>query len=312
MDEVRIMEGRKVVVLGAAGFIGRACVRALADAGAHVIGIGSGKDAVPGAHRWLSLDLFQQGLPDEVLSGLDVLLHMAWRNIPGRGNSDMKGDVLTNVASAVGIFEQAARAGARRIVYASSGGTIYGRAEVPTPEDALMAPIGGYGAGKAAAEMFLHAIHHVHGIQTCAMRIANPYGPGQYPDRGQGFIATAIAHTLRRQPIEIFGSIEMSRDYFYVDDVARGIVMACADERPQVTWNIGSGRDLTMQQVLDLVFQAVGHDTEIRHGQSRPMDIARMALDISRIEAELGWRPTTGMEAGLARTVEWVRSVIAA
>jgi UDP-glucose 4-epimerase len=312
MSEVRVMEGRKVAVLGAGGFIGRACVKALAASGAHVVGIGSGPDAVPGSAEWLTMDLFQQNLPPDAIADLDVLLHMAWRNIPGRGNADMKGDVLSNVASAVGVFEQVARAGARRIVYASSGGTIYGRADVPTPETTLMAPIGGYGAGKAAAEMFLHAIHHVHGIQTCAMRIANPYGPGQYPDRGQGFIATAIARTLRREPIEIFGSLAMSRDYLYIDDVANGIVMACADERPQVTWNIGSGHDLSLEQVIDRVFAAVGHDTEIRHGQSRPMDIPRMALDVSRIADELGWRPGTSMEEGLARTVPWVRQAIAA
>jgi UDP-glucose 4-epimerase len=310
MNDIRVMEGKKVAVLGAGGFIGRACVQALADAGAHVVGIGSRGDAVPGVAEWLTLDLFRDEVPAEVFAGLDVLLHMAWRNNPGRGNSDMKGDVLTNVASAVGVFEQAARAGVRRIVYASSGGTIYGRAPVPTAEDTLMAPIGGYGAGKAAAEMFLHAIHHVHGIQTCALRIANPYGPGQYPDRGQGFIAIAMARILRHEPIEIFGSLALSRDYVFIDDVAQGVALACADTRPQTTWNMGSGHDLSLEDVIRQVFAAVGHETEIRHGSSRPMDIARMALDISKIEAELGWRPVTTMEEGLARTVPWMRDVL--
>ena len=300
----------KVVIVGAAGFLGRACVRAMADAGHHVVGVDVVAPREAEGAEWMIADVLAHGVPSEALAGADVLVNLVWRNDPGRGNADMEHDVTTNVACAVRVFEQAARGGVGRIVYASSGGTIYGRAAVPTAEDLPIAPIGGYGAGKAAGELYLNAIHHAYGVQTCALRVANPYGPGQYPDRGQGFIATAIARTLRREPIQIFGSMAISRDYVFVDDVAHAFALACADDGAQRTLNVGSGEDRPLGELVDRIFAAVGHDVPLEHTPGRPMDVPRMALDISRIEATLGWRPATGIDEGLAQTVSWIDALL--
>lgn len=300
--------GRTVAVVGAAGFLGRATVAALARAGHRVIGVDVAPRPENGPADWHVADVALNGLPEAALAA-DVLIHLAWRNDPGRGNADMLGDLAGNVAGAVRVFEQASRAGVRRILYASSGGTLYGRAPIPTREDAPMAPIGGYGAGKAAAELYLNACHHAFGVQTCVLRIANPYGPGQYPNRGQGFIATAIARTLARQPIEVFGTLSLSRDYVFVDDVAQAMALAAGDDSDQLVLNVASGQGRSLADLIDLIFAIVGHDTEVVTTAARAVDVPRMALDIGRIQATLGWRPTTPIEDGLRAAVDWIRAL---
>lgn len=298
----------RVVVVGAAGFLGRACVAALAQAGLRTDGADIVPVAVPGTGRWFTGDVMADGVPAEALEGADTLIHLVWRNDPGRGNAEMETDVLTNVACAVRTFEQAARAGVQRLIYASSGGTIYGSAQhFPTSEDAPIAPISGYGAGKAAAELYLHAAANAHGIETCALRIANPYGPGQYPDRGQGFIATAIARTLRREPIQVFGTTALSRDYVFIQDVGEAFALACAAPDLPPVLNVGSSSTYSLEELIPLIFAAVGHATEVEHVAARSVDVPRVQLDIGRIQGLLGWTPHTSLEEGLARTVDWIR-----
>jgi UDP-glucose 4-epimerase len=299
---------RKIVIVGGGGFLGSAFTKSLSANGAHVTVVDVIPDQGTAAH-WITCDTSVSGVPEGTLDDADVLIHLAWRNDPGRGNTHMQNDVLTNVAGAVQVFQQAADAGVRRIVYASSGGTVYGRASSPIPESAPFAPIGGYGAGKAAAELYLNAMHHAFGVQACVLRFANPYGPGQFPNRGQGFIATAIARTLLHQPLEIFGSLSLARDYVYIDDVARAVTIACADETPQIVLNVGTGRAHTLAQLTERIFAAVGRETEIVHTPGRLMDIPHVALDIREIGVKLGWSPTTELDDGLAQTVSWLRTL---
>lgn len=299
----------RIVITGAGGFIGQALAPALLRAGHRVVGVGVSRRPPDLAIAWHQTDLFVDGLAPTALAGADVLVHLAWRNIPGRGNDNMSGDLGGNVAATLRVFEAAARAGVQRIVYASSGGTIYGDAPVPTPETAPIAPIGGYGAGKAAAELYLGAIHHAFGVETCALRVANPYGPGQYPHRGQGFIATAMARTLARQPIEIFGDPRITRDYVYIDDVADCFVRACEDRTPKAVFNVGSGIERSLDDLVPLIFAAVGHETAVHVAPGRPMDVPRMALDPARAQRDLGWSPRTDMAHGLRLTRDWLATL---
>ena len=300
----------RVVVIGAAGFMGRACTAALARAGIAVDGVDVAETPVTGAATWTIADIMADGVPKGLLERADTLIHFAWRNDPGRGNLDMANDVRTNVAAAVLAFEQAGRAGVRRILYASSGGTIYGGTPpLPTPETAPIFPIGGYGAGKAAAELYLHAVALAHGVEACSLRISNPYGPGQLPDRGQGFIATAVARTLRGEPIQIFGSGAIARDYVYIDDVAEAFVLASTAETVPAVLNLGSGGERTLEELIPLIFAAVGRATEVEYVPGRAVDVPRTCLDIRRIGEALGWQPRTDLEEGLQRTVAWIRKV---
>jgi UDP-glucose 4-epimerase len=299
-----------VVVVGAAGFLGQACTKALVSAGMAVDGVDVVEVSIPGVKSWTVADVMRGGVPEGLLAEAGTLINFAWRNDPGRGNANMAHDVQTNVAAAVRSFEQAARAGVRRIIYPSSGGTIYGDdPPLPTPETAPIRPVGGYGAGKAAAELYLHAIALAHGTQTCALRIGNPYGPGQYPERGQGFVATAVARTLLGTPIQIFGSAALARDYVYVEDVAEAFVRAVTIDEPPAVLNLGSGIDRSLEELIPLIFAAAGRETKIEFVPARRVDVPRVQLDISLIQQSLGWRPTTSIAEGLRRTVEWIRNV---
>lgn len=302
------MKRDRVVVVGAAGFLGRACAEALVAKGMLVDCVDLAEATIPGVNSWAVADVLKSGVPRDLLSKAGTLINFAWRNDPGRGNSDMAGDVQSNVAAAVKSFEDAARAGVRRIIYPSSGGTIYGNAApLPTPETAPIRPVGGYGAGKAAAELYLHAIALAYGTQTCALRIANPYGPGQLPERGQGFIATAVARTLSKSPIQIFGKATLSRDYVYVSDVSEALVSAVEADRLPPVLNLGSGVELSLAELVKIIFATTESETQIEYLPARRVDVPRVQLDISRIREALAWEPKTSIDVGIRKTVQWLR-----
>jgi UDP-glucose 4-epimerase len=304
------MKRDRVVVVGAAGFIGRACAKALATHGIPVDCVDLVEVSVPGVSSWTVADVLINGVPGELLLKADTLINFAWRNDPGRGNSDMAGDVQSNVAAAVRSFEDAARAGVRRIIYPSSGGTIYGATPpLPTPESAPIRPVGGYGAGKAAAELYLHAIALAYGTETCALRIGNPYGPGQLPERGQGFIATAVARTLNNLPIQIFGTASLARDYVYISDVSEAFVRAVKADKVPPVLNLGSGLELSLEELIQIIFNAAGRHTEVEYLPARRVDVPRVQLDISLIHQALGWEPTTSIDEGVGKTVKWLRDM---
>lgn len=302
----RILDGRKVVVLGAAGFIGSAILPALKQAGAYVTGV----DVIPMpdgsiADEWVVADIMNQSAPSQLFAEAHTVIHLAWNSDPGRGNADLGADFASNVAPSARLFQQAASLGVRRILYASSGGTVYGRAPTPTPETAPLNPIGGYGAGKAAGELYLSATGGAYGVETCTLRISNPFGPGQRPNRGQGFIATAIARTIERVPIELFGSDQIARDYLFIDDLVDAFVLAAAHDTPSAVWNIGSGTAVTLAEILKMIFEIVGHDTELRLLNQRPMDCDKVQLDIAEVKRALGWRPKVSIAEGIARALSW-------
>lgn len=309
MGEFRHLRGRAVMVTGAAGFLGCAVRAALIGAGARVIAVDRNPPCDDLHHGWIRQSCgehdiaFDKGRPD-------TLIHLAWDNLPSRGDRDLAGDVQRNVHASVRLFEQVAAAGVRSIIYPSSGGTIYGAASIPTPEDAPIQPLGGYAAGKASIELFLRAMHHARGIDACILRLANPYGPGQRPERGQGFIATAANRVLRREPVEVFGDGRAVRDFVYVDDVARAFILAAAKARGFATYNIGGGSPIAVAEALDLVFYAAERRSAVRFLPPRPSDLAHSGLAISRAAADLDWRPTTPLEAGVRATVAWHRRLL--
>lgn len=305
---MRDLSVMKVMVTGAAGFLGRAMCMELSRRGAEVVGVDRVAAVGCGVEHWVIGDL-GEGLPADAFKGVDALVHLAWSNVPATGNTDMAEGVRGNVASSVKLFETAVAHGVKRLVYPSSGGTVYGSAAVPTNEDAPLRPQNGYAAGKAAVEHYLNALHYASRAEVCILRIANPYGPGQSPARPQGFIAVAINQVLAHAPVRLFGGRLVTRDFVYIADVAEALALSVASSAPNATWNLGSGEERGLGEVLDMVFDAIGHSVPVEEVPRRVVDIERSVLDIGRIREALDWRPRMALAEGVRATVAWQRAL---
>lgn len=241
------------------------------------------------------------------LVGADAVVHCVGLTLPHDSNENMSFDVTANVVGSVRLLEAARRAGVRRILLTSSGGTVYGvPRRIPIDEEHPTDPICSYGITKLAAEKYLHLYRHLHGIEYAALRISNPYGPGQNPRAAQGAVAVFLGRLARGEPIEIWGDGGVVRDYVFIGDVAEAAALALELSGPVGVVNIGSGRGTSLNELVEALFQTTGSRVPVHHFPPRRSDVPANVLDISRARRLLGWSPRTELGAGLARTWEWI------
>ena len=197
---------------------------------------------------------------------------------------------------------------ARRVVFVSSGGTVYGVPKsVPIREDHATDPICSYGITKLAIEKYLHLYRELHGLESVVLRLANPYGERQRTHASQGAIAVFLGKALRGEPIEIWGDGSVVRDYIHISDVTRALLLAMDHAGSNRLFNIGSGLGASLNEVLEAIESATGVAPERHYLDGRPFDVPRSVLCIERAERELGWRPHIGLKEGIARTAAWLR-----
>lgn len=304
----------RCLVLGGGGFIGgHLCELLLAQGHAVRAFERSGFDAAAHPYldgvEWRFGDFTREADVQPAIAGSDVLFHLAATTLPATSNRDPVYDLESNVSSTLRLLEAARRHGLRKVVFISSGGTVYGAcATLPIPESAPTEPICAYGVHKLAIEKYLHLWHRLHGLDYAVLRVANPYGERQRHDRGQGSIAVFLAHALRGEPIQLWGDGSVVRDYLHVADVARALALAAqADTRAKV-FNIGSGVGRSLNEVLGLVEAALGTRLVVQRSAARAFDVPASVLDVALAARELQWRPAIGMEEGLARTARWMRA----
>jgi UDP-glucose 4-epimerase len=302
----------KVLVTGGAGFIGSHLVDALVDRGDHVLVIddlSTGEiENVNHAATFQQLDI--RG-PEGALAVSrwrpDVICHHAAQMSVSRSVREPLFDAGVNLVGGLHLLEAAREVGAR-FVFASTGGALYGDADVlPTPETYPAWPVSPYGVAKLSFEHYLHCYAVQHGLRYVALRYANVYGPRQNPHGEAGVIAIFCLKLLAGQQAVINGDGRYLRDYVHVSDVVRANLAAL--DAPDVTghFNVGTGRQVDVNRVFELVRELVGSSAQDVHGPPRPGDQRTSALDSSLIAERLGWRPQVVLEDGLEGTVAWFR-----
>jgi UDP-glucose 4-epimerase len=302
----------KCVLLGGAGFMGSHLAERLLAAG-HAVRVFDVHDRgfADGARRrdfeWVRGNFLDPGDVAAAIAGCQGVFHLVSTTLPQSSNQNPAGDVADNVIGTLHLLEACRREGGRKIVFASSGGTVYGvpRA-VPITEDHPTHPITSYGIGKLTIEKYLELYRVLHGVDYCVLRIANPFGERQRIASGQGAVTTFLHRAYRGEPIEIWGDGSVVRDYLYVGDVAEALMRALGHRGERRVINIGSGVGRDLNEILAAIETVIGRPVERRYVPARSFDVPANVLDIGLARAELGWQPATAFEEGLRRTLRWV------
>jgi UDP-glucose 4-epimerase len=304
----------RCLVLGGAGFIGGHIVEALQADGRRVrifdrtprratAGHGIDSDA-----EWCEGDFGNRGDVVAAVEGCEIVFHLVGTTLPKTSNEDPVHDLESNLLPTVRFLDIARDRGVRKVVFASSGGTVYGTPQtVPIPETHPTRPICAYGIHKLAIEQYLYLYHSLHGLEYCVLRMANPFGERQRPDASQGAVAVFLDKALRGDEITVWGDGSIVRDYVYVGDVARAFCLAARHDEPAGTFNIGSGQGRSVQQLLAAIEELLGRGVRRRYTEGRLFDIPTNVLDISFAARSLGWIPRVSFAEGLKRTLDYLR-----
>jgi UDP-glucose 4-epimerase len=311
----------RTVVTGGAGFIGSTLVDRLLAEG-HAVDVvddlstgslGNLAAARAGADHELTVhhldvrspevvELFERRRPE-------VVFHLAAQADVRVSVQDPVFDADVNVLGTLRVLEGARRCGASRVVFAASGGTLYGEpddAELPLKESLPQRPLSPYGVSKKSAIDYLEAYRSLHSLEFSALALANVYGPRQDPHGEAGVVAIFAERLLRGQGVTVFGDGEQTRDFVFVDDVVDAFVRA-ATRGGGLVCNIGTGTETSVLTLYRELSRLAGVDVPATHAPLRPGELARNCLDPGRAEIQLGWRPWTGLAEGLAAVLEFVR-----
>jgi UDP-glucose 4-epimerase len=303
----------RVLVTGGAGFIGSHLTDALMARGddvAVVDDLSSGRvarlDPQVAVHK---LSVTDAPALNAVVRFLEpeLICHLAAQIDVVASVATPAMDAQVNVVGMVNLLE-AARLADARIVFASSGGALYGRdAPIPSREDVLPLPESPYGIAKYCAEQYIGLYNRLHRTRHSVLRLANVYGPRQDPAGDAGVITIFCNSALMGQAPTIYGDGTQTRDYVYVGDTVRAFLAAADSGRPG-TWNIGSSTEVSVLDLVTIIAGIAGHPVEPRFDPPRAGELQRSAVAVDRVTQDLGWRPGVALAEGVGRVYHWIES----
>jgi UDP-glucose 4-epimerase len=291
------VRGRRVLVTGAAGFIGSHVVQALRESGAQVVATDR-RDGVDLGVEFIGVDLRDLDALDRVMPpGVDAVVHLAAATSVLRSLERPAETFETNVAVTAALLERARRVGVETFVFASTNAVVGATDHLPLNEQSSLAPLTPYGATKAAAEMVLSGYSSAYGVRCTALRLTNVYGPGM---GSKDSIVPRLMHAARSGAgFEVYGDGTQVRDYVYVDDVVSAVLLAMsADLTGPIV--IGSGTPTSVLELLAMVRDVTATPLLVRHVAPKPGEMAKVVID-NAFARRMGWRPTVGLDEGLRR-----------
>lgn len=303
------MSSPSVLIVGAGGFIGRSLAESCAARGQSVLALTRQPTQFPAANIEnivSSFDCAAHFLP--LLSRTATVVHAASNSTPA--SSEARPQLEDNLQTLLSLLEALQHHPDRRLVYLSSGGTLYGDHAAPARESDALSPRSYHAAGKVAAEAFIHAWVQQYGGTAVVLRPSNVFGPGQTVRPGFGVIPTAFACASHQRPFTVWGNGETTRDYLFIDDLISLVESALGVplESGCHIFNAASGQVLTLNQLLEAIDSVTRQPLTRIYRPARRVDIRRIALDTRAAASTFGWQPQTSIEDGLKRSWDWFRS----
>ena len=302
----------KILIVGGGGFLGKNLAELLLSKGQTVrIFERTGYDHLQfPQHRQVEWHYGDYSLERDIspaLENIDAVYLFASTTTPKTSNDDYSHDIESNLLATVSFLDIASKRGIGKVIFPSSGGTVYGIPESsPISEEHANNPICSYGINKLSIEKYLALFQRQTGLQYTILRISNPYGRYQPANSGQGVITTFLDKALRGQEIEIWGDGSVIRDYIYIGDVTRALFHASNNSSEQNIFNIGSGTGYDLNQLLSHIEQLLGKKVRKRYIEGRLLDVPKNILDIGKAKLHLEWEPRFELHQGLEATAKWL------
>ena len=306
----------KCMVLGGGGFLGTHLCSALVDAG-YKVNILDRND-MPGlnlSHRkgvsMFSGDFLNPQDVKDAMFGCDFVFHMVSSTLPRTSVQDLSSSLQLDISGTSYVLEEARKQRVKKIVFLSSGGTVYGMPQnVPILEDHPTNPITPYGISKLIVEKYLHMYWRQYGLDYDILRIANAYGEGQITKNSQGVLYSFLSSALNHQELNVWGDGTVVRDYIHVEDIINALMKSIQVETDAKIFNIGTGRGHSLNDVIRLIEGYVKMPLKVKYIETHSLEVPVNILDASRANNLLDWQPKIALEDGILRTLEWVRHEI--
>ena len=245
---------------------------------------------------------------DSILKDQEVVYHLVSTTVPTTSNKHISQELVSNVIFSSNLFEACVRCGVKKVVFISSGGTVYGKeADCPLKEKTATNPISSYGVQKITIEKLLYLYKYMYGLDYRIIRLANPYGPYQRPNGILGAVTTFTYKALKGDKISVFGDGSVVRDFIYIDDAIKAITKIVDGENKYRTFNLGCGYGTSIKQVLEIIEDALGIKLNVSYVESRKVDVPANYLDISRYEKYYGALDPIPLKEGIKKTAEFMK-----
>lgn len=305
----------RCLILGGSGFIGSHLAELLVAEDFEVrilsrsAGCSSRVVAVAARVELLEGDFRDTQRLANAIKGCDYVYHLIATTVPAISNRDVVSDTETNLIPTLRLLEICARENVRRIVFSSSGGTVYGRTENrPIAEVHSTEPLSSYGIVKLTIERYLELFRLQHGLDYNVLRVSNCYGPRLPIGGEQGVVGAFLERLRRKEPIVLWGDGSVTRDYVYVSDVARAFRVALKEQPSFRVFNIGTGVGTSLLELIKMMEQVTGCRARVCKEKARQVDVGVNILDSTRAQQYLGWEATTALKEGLLSTWNWIQT----
>lgn len=305
----------RCLVLGANGFIGSHLTDSLVAAGHTVRCFDRYRDKTARYDKSDATEMFAGDFLNEdslrkAVKDIDYVFHFISTTTPVTADNDPLIDIETNIRMSVRLFQLCVDAGVKKVIFASTGGAIYGsRTHEPISERSLPRPVSPYAIGKLTIEHYLRYFEYKHGMKSLVYRISNPYGERQPLNSKQGVIPIFLERIARNEPITVYGDGKMIRDFLYVKDTAAMITGSFETASKQI-YNLGSGVGISVNEIVGAIERTLDHKVEVRYEPVPPTFVEKVVLDVDMFEEEFGLKATTELGEGIQRTWKYIQAHI--